>query len=156
MLQESCIFWDITPCSPLKFNLRFGGTYRFRRQGRRSLLLSFALVSSLLYSWTFKEAACLSETSIDFKRTTRRYIPEDICSEAPLWQARILHSCFSWDSQVRQTRVTSEQNRRLRSERFEIICLLPFMLCSITVRLWSMHIVLAIYIDIQYTLANPQ
>jgi hypothetical protein len=27
------IFWDKTPCYPLKFNRRFGGTYRFHFQG---------------------------------------------------------------------------------------------------------------------------
>jgi hypothetical protein len=30
------IFWDITPCSPLKVNRRFGGTYRIHLQGRIS------------------------------------------------------------------------------------------------------------------------
>jgi hypothetical protein len=29
------IFWDITPWSPLKFNRRFGRTYRLHLQGRR-------------------------------------------------------------------------------------------------------------------------
>jgi hypothetical protein len=29
------IFWDITPCSPLKVNRRFGGTYRLHLQGPR-------------------------------------------------------------------------------------------------------------------------
>jgi hypothetical protein len=29
------IFWDITPCSPLKVNRRFGGTYRLHLQGRK-------------------------------------------------------------------------------------------------------------------------
>jgi hypothetical protein len=29
------IFWDIAPCSPLKFNRRFGGTYRLHLQSRR-------------------------------------------------------------------------------------------------------------------------
>jgi hypothetical protein len=32
---KSSIFWDITACSPLKVNLRFGGTCRLHRQGRR-------------------------------------------------------------------------------------------------------------------------
>jgi hypothetical protein len=33
--MKSTIFWDITPCSPLKVNRRFGGTYRLHLQGRR-------------------------------------------------------------------------------------------------------------------------
>jgi hypothetical protein len=28
-------FWDITPCSPLKVNQRFGGTCRLHLQGRK-------------------------------------------------------------------------------------------------------------------------
>jgi hypothetical protein len=35
VVMKSTIFWDITPCSPLKFNRRFGGTYRLHLQGRR-------------------------------------------------------------------------------------------------------------------------
>jgi hypothetical protein len=34
--MKSIIFWDMTPCSPLSFNLRFGGTYRLYLQGRRN------------------------------------------------------------------------------------------------------------------------
>jgi hypothetical protein len=30
------IFWDITLCSPLSVNGRFGGTYRFYLQGRKN------------------------------------------------------------------------------------------------------------------------
>jgi hypothetical protein len=32
--MNSTIFWDITTCSPLKDNWRFGGTYRLHLQGR--------------------------------------------------------------------------------------------------------------------------
>jgi hypothetical protein len=28
MVMKSIIFWDMTPCSPLNFNRRFGGKYR--------------------------------------------------------------------------------------------------------------------------------
>jgi hypothetical protein len=34
VVMKSSILWDIMPCSPLKVNRRFGGTYRLRRQGR--------------------------------------------------------------------------------------------------------------------------
>jgi hypothetical protein len=34
-VTKSTIFWDITPCSPLSVNRRFGGTYRLHIQGRR-------------------------------------------------------------------------------------------------------------------------
>jgi hypothetical protein len=38
MVMKSSIFWDITPCSPLKVNRHFGGTYRLHRQGRSLLM----------------------------------------------------------------------------------------------------------------------
>jgi hypothetical protein len=34
--MQSSIFWDITPCSPLKINRRFGGTC-LHLQGRRKV-----------------------------------------------------------------------------------------------------------------------
>jgi hypothetical protein len=33
--MKSTIVWDVTPCSPLKANRRFGGTYSLHLQGRR-------------------------------------------------------------------------------------------------------------------------
>jgi hypothetical protein len=58
--MKSSTFWDITPCSPLKVNQRFGGTYRSA------------------YSSTLKmEAICSSETFAEFQWSTRRYFPED-------------------------------------------------------------------------------
>jgi hypothetical protein len=38
---------------------------------------AFTQVSCLAYSTMKMEAICSSETSVDFQRTTRRYIPED-------------------------------------------------------------------------------
>jgi hypothetical protein len=35
VVMKSSIFWDITPCSPLKVNWRFGGTCRLHLQGQR-------------------------------------------------------------------------------------------------------------------------
>jgi hypothetical protein len=34
VVMKSIIFWDMTPCSPLSVNRRFGGTYRLFLQGR--------------------------------------------------------------------------------------------------------------------------
>jgi hypothetical protein len=31
---KSTVFWDITPCSPLKVNRRFGGTYSLYLEAR--------------------------------------------------------------------------------------------------------------------------
>jgi hypothetical protein len=34
VVVNNTIFWDITPCSPLRVDRRFGGTYRLHVQGR--------------------------------------------------------------------------------------------------------------------------
>jgi hypothetical protein len=86
VVMKSIIFWDMTPCSLLSFNRRFGGTYRFHLQGRRNrfsktsiqaachLLAGFAkLISSTLKM----KAISSSETSVETQQTTRRHIPED-------------------------------------------------------------------------------
>jgi hypothetical protein len=65
--MKSSIFWDITPCSPLKVNKHFA-------------LLATCFNAGFLadYSSTLKmEAKYSSETSDDFQRTTRRYNSED-------------------------------------------------------------------------------
>jgi hypothetical protein len=36
VVMKSTVFWDITPCSPLKATRHFGGTCRLRLQGRIS------------------------------------------------------------------------------------------------------------------------
>jgi hypothetical protein len=36
VVMKSTVFWDITPCGPLKFNRRFRGTCRLHFQGRIS------------------------------------------------------------------------------------------------------------------------
>jgi hypothetical protein len=86
-VMKSYILRDITPCIPLKINRRFAVTNRLSLQHRIisqarnwvSLLATCCiLISCLAYSSTMKmEATCLSETSLDFQRTTRSYIPED-------------------------------------------------------------------------------
>jgi hypothetical protein len=82
------IFVDITLCSPLKVNWRFGGPCRLHSQLRSRALLAtcFMLASCLAYSSILKmEVICSSETSVAFQWTARRYIPED----------RSLHSDYS-------------------------------------------------------------
>jgi hypothetical protein len=76
---KSPSFWNITPCSPLKVNRRFGETYSLHLQVRRiSRARNQRDIRWQAYSSTLKmEAICYSEMSVDFQRTTRRYIPED-------------------------------------------------------------------------------
>jgi hypothetical protein len=79
--MKSSIFCNITPCNPLLVDWRFGGT------SADLLATCFMLVSFLAYSSTVNmEATCSSETSVEFQRTTRRYIPED----------RDLHVSIRW------------------------------------------------------------
>jgi hypothetical protein len=66
MDMKSFIFWDITPCSPLKVN------------GKPCLPPVFMLGSCSAYSSTLNmEEESYSETSVDFQRTTGRYIQKD-------------------------------------------------------------------------------
>jgi hypothetical protein len=89
VVMKSTILLDTTPCSSLKVNRRFWGTHR-------ALLCSppaFTMVSCLAYCSALNMGAiCSSETSVDFHRTTRRYIPEDSTLRYyPCW-CKILNS----------------------------------------------------------------
>jgi hypothetical protein len=96
VVKNSSTFLEITSCNPLKVNRRFGRTCRLHLQGRRisrarkqrerlCLPPAFTLVPFSAYSPTLKmEATCSSETSVDFQRTTRSYIPEDGTLETKL------------------------------------------------------------------------
>jgi hypothetical protein len=65
------LFWDKMPCSS-----PFENQPKFRRN-KHCLPSAFTLVSCSAYSSTLKmDATCSFETSVDFQRTTWRYIPE--------------------------------------------------------------------------------
>jgi hypothetical protein len=79
----------ITPCSPLKFNEPFTGVCRLHlkdrknRRERNQQWLCSSPAFMLVYSWSYPstlkmEAKWSSKTSVEFQRTTRRYIPEHI------------------------------------------------------------------------------
>jgi hypothetical protein len=81
LYSKSTTFCDITPCSPLKVNRRFGGTYRvhlhgrisgarYQRKSNPSVLPTFTLVSCSAYSTLRMELIGSSETSVDFQRTS--------------------------------------------------------------------------------------
>jgi hypothetical protein len=80
VVMKSNIFCDITQCSPLKANRRFGDVASIFR------VEELTLVSYLPYSSTLKmEATYSSETLGDFQQTRRRYIPEDITLQLQLF-----------------------------------------------------------------------
>jgi hypothetical protein len=119
VVTKSSLFWDITPCSPLKDNRRFGGTCLLHLQGWRisqarnhvCLPPAFTLVSCLAYSSTLKiEETWSSETSVDFQRTTWRYIREDGTLQVKSQFHNILIFRFSdirWENTVINWTVTN-------------------------------------------------
>jgi hypothetical protein len=83
MFSRSSIYWDITPCSPLKAN---DVSEEYVAPIFRDLFATyFLLFPCLAYSLTLNiEEIYSSETLVYFQRTTRVYIPED----------RILHISY--------------------------------------------------------------
>jgi hypothetical protein len=72
VVMKSCTFWDVTQCSPLTVNQRLEAQHGQHEAGSKHV------GSRLAYSLTLKlEAICSSESSVYFRRTTQRYIPED-------------------------------------------------------------------------------
>jgi hypothetical protein len=85
---KSIIFCDVTPCSLLSCNRRFGGTYRLHLEGWRNnfsknqraecLPPAYLLVLAEIISSTLKvEAVWSSEMLVATQQTTRCHIPED-------------------------------------------------------------------------------
>jgi hypothetical protein len=82
--MKSSVFWDITQCSPLKVHRRFGGTCHLHLQGQIISQARYQVVAcfhaGFLHGLFFDPedgGDMFLRMSVDFKRTTRRYIPED-------------------------------------------------------------------------------
>jgi hypothetical protein len=75
--MKSIIFWDMTPCSPLSFNQRFGGTHHLHLQGRRNKfskhLFACFFLAELISSTLKMEAISSFETSVDTTDCTASY-----------------------------------------------------------------------------------
>jgi hypothetical protein len=79
--MSSSIYWDIWPCSPLKVNLRFEGTYRLHLQGvkvrQARSHYSFMLNYYLIYFLTLKtDAINYSKMPLNIYWTTRGHVPQ--------------------------------------------------------------------------------
>jgi hypothetical protein len=72
--DQSCVVWDVTPCSPSKISRRFGEQFRLSLLGRR---ISETRNKRKIGSNKALLAACSTLVSIDFQRTARRFIEED-------------------------------------------------------------------------------
>jgi hypothetical protein len=79
VIMQGTSFWDISPCSMLKVNRPFGGTYQRdnRWQAAASFPRAIVLVHCSAYLSLRMEAVCSFETSINFKLIMRFYIPQD-------------------------------------------------------------------------------
>jgi hypothetical protein len=119
--MKSIIFWDITPCSPLKANRHFGGTYRYLVTGTCSS-----------YSNPNMVAICSSEMSVNFQRTRtiRRYIHKIELSVYSVLQVNRKRSkCVCLSSSVLNKIITTNlsntwesSNMSSRTRRRQIKC----------------------------------
>jgi hypothetical protein len=102
--MKSILFWDVTPCSLLSCNRRFGGTYRLHPQGQKISRArnqrengwkasAFTLAScwAYIFSALRMEAIYSSEKSVDFQRTTRRHTQNLKNAQQALQPGRVLH-----------------------------------------------------------------
>jgi hypothetical protein len=64
VVKKNFIFWDITPCNPLKVNRCVGGKCRLHLQKACHLLQADFLLG--LFFDPEEEATCCSETSVEF------------------------------------------------------------------------------------------
>jgi hypothetical protein len=81
VVMKSAVVQDVTLCSPLKVNQRFGehvsSIFRVEEQAKQETSMEAVGKHSRAYSLTLKmEVTCSSETSVDFEWTWH-YIPED-------------------------------------------------------------------------------
>jgi hypothetical protein len=78
MVMKISIFWDITPCSPLKVNRLFGGTGLLHLKGRRiSQARNQHDAGSRLFFDPEDGSNMFIRNVSHFKRTTRCYMTED-------------------------------------------------------------------------------
>jgi hypothetical protein len=90
VVMKGYIFWHVPPCSPLKINWRLGKC-RLHLQDRRTSQERKQCEAGSKLSLTLKfEATFSSETSVNFPRNTRSYIPENrILHELELFVNRV-------------------------------------------------------------------
>jgi hypothetical protein len=85
-------------------------------------LLSRWFLAELIFSTLKMEAICFSETSVDFKRTTRRYIQEDRTLQTVMYQQILVEvsSAKFHENPFSSTRIVSCEQRDGWTERFKL------------------------------------
>jgi hypothetical protein len=109
----------ITQCSPLKVNRLFGATSPPSSGSNKPIKIQASKwVCHLLSRWDL-DLWCSSETSVDFQRTTRHYLPED----------RTLHGCNQIQRRVEQCLVFSPLFTCLQASYLDALWLswIPFV-----------------------------
>jgi hypothetical protein len=72
-------------CGPLNINRSFGGADRLHFWGPRIRQTRNQPESKVAKKLCLSPAKCSSETSVEFQRSTRRYIPEDRILQENIW-----------------------------------------------------------------------
>jgi hypothetical protein len=88
-------FWDVAPCCTVEVYRRFRGAY----------CLAFPAIVLIM------EVVRISETSLNFYRTTRRNIPEDMANYASFLFSRSLAFAGTYNIQSRQRSGDSLQSK---------------------------------------------
>jgi hypothetical protein len=76
VVMKSFVFWDITPCSPLSINRRFGGSCGHTLHGRRINRKNVDFLLDLFFDPEMGATFC-SKMSVDIQQNTWHYIRED-------------------------------------------------------------------------------
>jgi hypothetical protein len=111
VVMKSINFWNMTPCSPLSFNRRFGGTYRLHLQGRRN---RFSKPASWTYFFGPEDGGDMFLRNVGWNSTdcTESYSRRWYSSKSPFLDLRTRPSYYCGTS-ARRVR-TEGGSRRLR------------------------------------------
>jgi hypothetical protein len=89
------IFWDITPCSPLKVNRRFGVAYRLHLQGRRINRAKTSVKEGGKWTScsTYEDEGDMFLRNVGWllRDYTALYPRRQYSSKPPLWELQTLH-----------------------------------------------------------------
>jgi hypothetical protein len=96
-IMKSTVFWDITSCSPVKFNRRFGGTYGLYLQGRISLA-KYRNVGSLSTDYTAIYPIVYSRRRDSYRKQSK---PRVATADSMEWTKRAVSSVYSLHSDAR-------------------------------------------------------